>query len=111
MTPIIDRTYPLSDVAETNRIEFENGTWYRQESKDNATTIRNGKLGVTGSSPAPPIAATMRLRHARGAEEPQRAARQHRVTLAEDAERRARQTVPLRLGRRNRDGPGGGPCD
>lgn len=25
-------------------IEFENGTWYREESKDMASTIRDGKL-------------------------------------------------------------------
>jgi hypothetical protein len=35
-------------------IEFENGTWYREESKDMAKTIRDGKLmeRARGSVPA-----------------------------------------------------------
>jgi hypothetical protein len=37
-------------------IEFENGTWYREESKDMAKTIRDGKLmeRARGAAPATP---------------------------------------------------------
>ncbi len=36
-------------------IEFENGTWYRAESKDMASTIRDGRLfDKAGGGPAPP---------------------------------------------------------
>lgn len=31
-------------------IQFEDGTWYREQSKDMAARIRAGKLGTTGQS-------------------------------------------------------------
>jgi hypothetical protein len=34
-------------------IEFENGTWYREESKDMAKTIRDGKLMERARGAAP----------------------------------------------------------
>jgi hypothetical protein len=34
-------------------IEFENGTWYREESKDMAQTIRDGRLQERASGAAP----------------------------------------------------------
>ena len=34
-------------------IQFEDGTWYREESKDMAQTIRDGKLMEHAGGPAP----------------------------------------------------------
>ena len=39
-------------------IEFENGTWYREESKDMATTIRDGKLMERAAVPAAGLRST-----------------------------------------------------
>jgi hypothetical protein len=39
-------------------IEFENGTWYREESRDMATTIRDGKLMERAAIPAAALRST-----------------------------------------------------